>query len=134
MGFQIADWVVTYIECVVALAAVLEICGPKYTGKRYWGTLLIVATGNMLGTATLNHISAFSFITPVFSVVFLFIAARFLSSGERLLRAAAGILVPFMILSIGYALMITVCLLYGGDFLETFNIFMQPGWLRLICF
>ena len=121
MGFQIADWVVTYIECVVALAAVLEICGPKYTGKRYWGTLLTVATGNMLGTAVLNHISAFSFITPVFSVVFLFIAARFLSNGEWLLRAAAGILVPFMILSIGYALMITVCLLYGGDFLETFT-------------
>jgi len=132
MFFQISDWIITYVECVVALAAVLEICKPKFSGKKHRILLLCFAGLNMCGTAVLNHISAFSFATPIFSVLFLFLVAGFLSHGALWLRAAASIMVPFVILSIGYALMIIACLIYGGDFIQTFSIFMTPGWRRLL--
>lgn len=132
MIFQISDWIVTYIECVIALATVIDICKPKFSGKKYWILLLSFACVNMCGTAMLNQISAFSFATPIFSVLFLFIVSAFLSHGTFLLRAAASVMVPFLILSIGYALMITLCLLQGGDFLQAFDFFMTPGASRLI--
>lgn len=132
MFFQISDWIITYIECVIALAAVLEICKPKFSGKKHWILLLCFAGLNMCGTAALNHISAFSFVTPIFSVLFLFLVAGFLSHAAFWLRAAASIMVPFVILSIGYALMIIACLIYGGDFIQTFSMFMTPGWRRLL--
>ena len=131
MIYQVIDWIITYIECVVALLAVSSICVPKFSGKQFYIRVFLYAVVNTLLTGIANQISAFSFFTPVLSILCLFVAAGFLTCGSFLVRATAAIMVPFVILSIGYAIAIILCYLQGGDFLTAFGVLMTPAKPRL---
>lgn len=130
MAYQLIDWLATYAECAVMLAMVTAACGRKLTGQKDVLLTLLLSGGNAILVALLNSISAFSFITPLFSIAFLFIVARFLSKGNWILCAAASIITLFIIQSIDYILMITACMMYGGKFDRAFAVFMVPGILR----
>lgn len=130
MGYQIIDWLATYAECAVMLAMVTAACGKKLTERKGYILALSVAGGHAILVAVLNSISAFSFITPLFSIAFLFIATRFLSKGNWVLCAAASIITLFIVQSIDYVLMIAACMIFGGRFDRAFAEFIVPGILR----
>lgn len=130
MGYQLIDWLATYAECAVILTMVTSACGKRFSGRKDVLLTLFLSGGNAILVALLNSVSAFSFITPIFSIAFLFTATRFLSKGNWVLRAATSVIALFIVLSIGYILMIIACMIYGGSFDRAFAEFMTPGILR----
>lgn len=132
MIYQIVDWGATFIECLVMLTAIVQINGKKRKNKKCVLLLCLVSLGDAFIIALLNNIQSFSFITPIVSIAYLFCASAFLSSGKPILRAAACIMVTFVVLAIGYIWMLIVCLIHGGDFGKAFLDFMAPGPLRCL--
>ncbi|HIT05750.1 MAG TPA: sensor histidine kinase [Candidatus Scybalocola faecipullorum] len=132
MIYQVVDWAVTYIECLVMLASIILISGKKLEGSKYTVILCLAALGNAFLVAFLNSIRAFSFATPMISIVYLLSVSFFLSKGTLILRAASCITVSFIVLAIGYIWIIFVCLLHGGDFEKAFLVFMTPGPRRCL--
>ena len=132
MIYQIIDWIATYIECFVCISVVICVCGRKWERHKHILTLVLCAFGNFFLVAFLNSIQSFSFITPIISIVFLFCASSFLSSGKLILRAASSIMTLFVILAIGYIWMLLVCLLHGGEFEAALQDFITFGPLRCL--
>lgn len=132
MIYQIVDWAATYIECLVTLASIILISGKKLEGCKYTVILCLTALGNAFLVAFLNSIQAFSFITPMVSIVFLICVSAPLSRGKLILRSSACIMVVFVVLAIGYIWILLVSLLHGGTFENAFQDFITPGSLR--CF
>lgn len=130
--YQIVDWIATYVECLVMLVSVVRISGRKWKGRKNPITLCLVSLAAALLVAILNHIQTFSFITPIISILFLYFASAVLSSGKVTLRAAACIMVAFVVLAIGYIWMLLICILHGGDFIVALNNFMAIGPLRCL--
>lgn len=123
----------TYIECFVMLVVVTESGGRKFEEKKQAYLLLSFSLFNAILVAVCNQISAFSFITPVLSILYLTVISRILSRGNFLLRISISITTMFVILTTGYILMVIFCWLYGGDqFSIAFNVFMTPGPLRCL--
>ena len=71
MTYQIVDWLMTYIECFVMLVVVTESGGRKFEEKKQAYLLLSFSLFNAILVAVCNQISAFSFITPVLSILYL---------------------------------------------------------------
>ena len=71
MTYQIVDWLMTYIECFVMLVVVTESGGRKFEEKKQAYLLLSFSLLNAILVAVCNQISAFSFITPVLSILYL---------------------------------------------------------------
>lgn len=71
MTYQIVDWLMTYIECFVMLVVVTESGGRKFEEKKQAYLLLSFSLFNAILVAVCNQISAFSFITPVLSIIYL---------------------------------------------------------------
>ena len=46
MIYQVVDWAVTYIECLVMLASIILISGKKLEGSKYTVILCLAALGN----------------------------------------------------------------------------------------
>lgn len=69
MTYQIVDWLMTYIECFVMLVVVTESGGRKFEEKKQAYLLLSFSLFNAILVAVCNQISAFSFITPVLSIL-----------------------------------------------------------------
>ena len=133
MTYQIVDWLITYIECFVMLVVVTESGGRKFEEKKQAYLLLSFSLLNAILVAVCNQISAFSFITPVLSILYLTVISRILSRGNFLLRISISITTMFIILSIDYIFMVVFCWIYGGDqFSTTFNVLMTPGPLRCL--
>lgn len=132
MIYQIADWAATFIECLILLLSVIQITGKKRENHNFYITVYAVALVNTLLVAFINSIKTFSFITPLISIAYLLCISRFFTKGTLILRAASCIMTLFVILAVGYIWMIFVCLLHGGDFQNTFLIFMTPGPLRFL--
>ena len=133
MIYQIVDWAATYIESLVMLFAIILISGKKKESHGYMALIYLTALCGALLVAFLNSIQAFSFVTPVVSIVFLLCVSFFLSTGKLILRAASCIMVSFIILAIGYIWMIFACLLHGGRFRRGHLLdFMTPGPLRCL--
>lgn len=132
MFYQFMDWIATYIECTLALAVVVQVGGVKPKGGKYFASLLLCAMVNFVLVTMLNGVSAFSFITPIVMIAFLFFVSGFMSYGKAVLRAASSIIVVFLILAVGYIWMISFCLIYGGEFQEAFRQFMTPSPLRVL--
>lgn len=133
MTYQIVDWLISYIECFVMLVVVTESGGRKFEEKKQAYLLLSFSLLNAILVAVCNQISAFSFITPVLSILYLTVISRILSRGNFLLRISISITTMFVILTTGYILMVIFCWLYGGDqFSIAFNVFMTPGPLRCL--
>lgn len=121
------------IECFVMLVVVTESGGRKFEEKKQAYLLLSFSLLNAILVAVCNQISAFSFITPVLSILYLTVISRILSRGNFLLRISISITTMFVILTTGYILMVIFCWLYGGDqFSTAFNVFMTPGPLRCL--
>lgn len=135
MIYQIADWLATYIECLITLAVVTDAGQAKFKRKKqllFLGTFALV---NTILVAVCNRISSFSFITPMLSIVYLTCISGVLSRGKILLRASVSITAMFVVLSIDYILMVLFCLCYGGDcFSAAFAVFMTPCPLRCCIF
>lgn len=127
MIYQIVDWAATLIECLLVLAATIQISGRKWNGRKYAFTLCLFSLGDGLIVAFLNSVQSFSLITPLISIVYLVCVSTFLSNGSFILRAAACFMSIFVILAIGYIWMIVVCLVNGGSFENSFQEFMAPG-------
>lgn len=127
MIYQIVDWAATLIECLVVLAATIQISGRRWNGRKYAFTLCLFSLGDGLIVAFLNSIQSFSLITPLISIVYLVCVSTFLSNGAFILRAAACFMSIFVILVIGYIWMLIVCLVYGGSIENSFQEFMAPG-------
>ena len=70
MTYQIVDWLISYIECFVMLVVVTESGGRKFEEKKQAYLLLSFSLLNAILVAVCNQISAFSFITPVLSIVY----------------------------------------------------------------
>lgn len=70
MTYQIVDWLMTYIECFVMLVVVTESGGRKFEEKKQAYLLLSFSLFNAILVAVCNQISAFSFITPVLSILY----------------------------------------------------------------
>ena len=133
MTYQIVDWLMTYIECFVMLVVVTESGGRKFEEKKQAYLLLSFSLLNAILVAVCNQISAFSFITPVLSILYLTVISRILSRGNFLLRISISITTMFIILSIDYIFMVVFCWIYGGDqFSTAFNVLMTPGPLRCL--
>lgn len=86
MTYQIVDWLISYIECFVMLVVVTESGGRKFEEKKQAYLLLSFSLLNAILVAVCNQISAFSFITPVLSILYLTVISRILSRGNFLLR------------------------------------------------
>lgn len=71
MTYQIVDWLISYIECFVMLVVVTESGGRKFEEKKQAYLLLSFSLLNAILVAVCNQISAFSFITPVLSILYL---------------------------------------------------------------
>lgn len=69
MTYQIVDWLISYIECFVMLVVVTESGGRKFEEKKQAYLLLSFSLLNAILVAVCNQISAFSFITPVLSIL-----------------------------------------------------------------
>ena len=132
MIYQIADWAATFIECLILLLSVIQITGKKWGNHNFYIPVYAVALVNTLLVAFINSIKTFSFITPLISIAYLLCVSWFFTKGTLILRAASCIMTLFVILAIGYIWMILACLLHGGDFENTFLIFMTPGPLRFL--
>lgn len=132
MIYQIADWAATFIECLILLLSVIQITGKKWGNHNFYIPVYAVALVNTLLVALINSIKTFSFITPLISIAYLLCVSWFFTKGTLILRAASCIMTLFVILAIGYIWMILACLLHGGDFENTFLIFMTPGPLRFL--
>lgn len=132
MIYQIADWVATYIECLVLLAAIAQISEKRASGIKHFLLLCLSALTDCILVAILNSVQSFSFLTPAISIIFCFLVSAILAKGKPALRAAACIISLFVILAIGYIWMIFVCILHGGKFEEAFLDFMTPGPLRCL--
>ena len=126
MIYQIADWAATFIECLILLLSVIQITGKKWGNHNFYIPVYAVALVNTLLVAFINSIKTFSFITPLISIAYLLCVSWFFTKGTLILRAASCIMTLFVILAIGYIWMILACLLHGGDFENTFLIFMTP--------
>lgn len=109
MTYQIVDWLMTYIECFVMLVVVTESGGRKFEEKKQAYLLLSFSLFNAILVAVCNQISAFSFITPVLSILYLTVISRILSRGNFLLRISISITTMFVILTTGYILMSEIC-------------------------
>lgn len=70
MTYQIVDWLISYIECFVMLVVVTESGGRKFEEKKQAYLLLSFSLLNAILVAVCNQISAFSFITPVLSILY----------------------------------------------------------------
>lgn len=132
MIYQIADWVATYTECLVLLAAIAQISEKRASGIKHFLLLCLSALTDCILVAILNSVQSFSFLTPAISIIFCFLVSAILAKGKPALRAAACIISLFVILAIGYIWMIFVCILHGGKFEEAFLDFMTPGPLRCL--
>ena len=132
MIYQIVDWAATFIECLILLLSVIQITGKKWGNHNFYIPVYAVALVNTLLVAFINSIKTFSFITPLISIAYLLCVSWFFTKGTLILRAASCIMTLFVILAIGYIWMILACLLHGGDFENTFLIFMTPGPLRFL--
>ena len=132
MIYQIADWAATFIECLILLLSVIQITGKKWGNHNFYIAVYVAALVNTLLVAFINSIKTFSFITPLISIAYLLCVSWFFTKGTLILRAASCIMTLFVILAIGYIWMILACLLHGGDFENTFLIFMTPGPLRFL--
>ena len=132
MIYQIVDWAATFIECLILLLSIIQITGKKWENYKFHITVYAVTLVNTLLVAFVNSIQAFSFITPLISIAYLLCVSWFFTKGTLILRAASCIMTLFVILAIGYIWMILACLLHGGDFENTFLIFMTPGPLRFL--
>lgn len=130
MLYQLIDWLATYAECAAMLSIATTTCGIEFIGRKKVFLFLFLSGCNAILVAILNSLSAFSFVTPLFSIACLFLATRFLAKGNWVLRAAASIIPLFVVQSIDYILMITVCMIYGGPFDRAFAVFLVPGILR----
>lgn len=115
------------------LVVVTESGGRKFEEKKQAYLLLSFSLLNAILVAVCNRISAFSFITPVLSILYLTVISHILSRGNFLLRISISITTMFVILSIDYIFMVVFCWLYGGDqFSIAFNVFMTSGPLRCL--
>lgn len=76
MTYQIVDWLISYIECFVMLVVVTESGGRKFEEKKQAYLLLSFSLLNAILVAVCNQISAFSFITPVLSILYLTVNQR----------------------------------------------------------
>lgn len=76
MTYQIVDWLMTYIECFVMLVVVTESGGRKFEEKKQAYLLLSFSLFNAILVAVCNQISAFSFITPVLSILYLTVISK----------------------------------------------------------
>lgn len=132
MLYQLVDWLATYAECAVILATVTAACGKKFTGRKNVFFTLALAGGNALLVALLNSITAFSFITPLFSIAYLFSVTRFLSNGNWILRVSASVIALFVILTVDYICFFALCPFCPGDIESNFQTFMAPGKMRVM--
>lgn len=76
MTYQIVDWLISYIECFVMLVVVTESGGRKFEEKKQAYLLLSFSLLNAILVAVCNQISAFSFITPVLSILYLTVISK----------------------------------------------------------
>lgn len=80
----------------------------------------------------MNSLSAFSFFTPIGTMLFsIFIVGKLVSNGNVLLRATSCVLALFVIQSIDYILIIGVTFPLGNP-RELFFDFLEPGLIRII--
>lgn len=132
MIYQIVDWLATYIECGVLLIAVVRICSDFQIKRVHLLLFSVLALVNGILIALCNQLAAFSFLTPIVSILLVLTESLLFSRKNLLLHISGSIMVMFVILAIGYIIMMTACLLRNGTFRDNFQAFMTPSPLRCI--
>lgn len=128
--YKIIELAATLIETLLMLSAINAISGQRYHTKKYILLLFLSAICQVSFVSWMNTISAFSFLTPVCSMlIIIFLISKILSNGTLLIRMTSCVITFFVIQSIDYILFIGMGLLYGNP-TEIFTTFMFPGTLR----
>jgi hypothetical protein len=132
MIYQIVDWLATYIECGVFLISVVRICSDFQMKRKHLIIFPLFILVNTILIALCNQIATFSFLTPIVSISLVLIESLLFSRKNVLLHISGSLIVMFVILAVGYIIMIAACLLRDGTFLDNFQFFMTPGPMRCV--
>ena len=112
----------TFIESTVILATVTRICTKRYR-KNYLLLFFLFSSAASLLIAGMNHLSIFSYVTPVVAMAFvIFVSSKFLSNGSLVLRSLSTILSLLIIQCVDYIVLILFGHLSGSseDFFTIF--------------
>ena len=127
-----AEIIASFVESVLILSTIIAASSPKYPIKKSVLLTVLCATLSTLYLMFMNALSAFSFLTPIGTMLFsIFIVGKLISDGNILLRSTSCVLALFVIQSIDYILRIGLTLLHGSP-RELFYGYLEPGLMRII--
>lgn len=127
-----AEITASFVESVLILSTMIVASGSKYPTRKIVRFTAFFAALSTLYLMFMNSLSAFSFLTPIGTMLFsIFIVGKIVSDGKVLLRATSCVLALFVIQSIDYILIIGVTFPLGNP-RELFYNFLEPGIIRII--
>lgn len=130
--FDLFEWAISLMECWLILSTVTAVAGKRYQGVRHYFALALSAICLTVLISIMNHISTFSFFTPIVAMAFIIlILSHILSAGSLLICCTACIMAYFVVVTIDYILCPLFGLLYGWSE-EAFSILITPGTPRAI--
>ena len=130
--FYLLEWAATLVENLIILCTIITTSGRRQQQSRQHFIIALSVACLTILVGFINSISAFSFLTPVLTMcIIVFILARILSTGSLLIRATAGIITYFVILTIDYILFALFASFLGWPE-NTFDILIAPGVLRAL--
>ena len=107
--FNLLEWAATVVECLLIFNTIAAVAGRRYQGARHYFVLILSTLCLTVLISIMNHISAFSFFTPVVATAFtLLVLSPIFSSGTLLLRSTACVMTEFIIITTGYNLQCSV--------------------------
>ena len=127
-----AEILASFVESILILSTMIVASGSKYSTRKIVQFTAFFAALSTLYLMFMNSLSAFSFLTPIGTMLFsIFIVGKIVSDGKVLLRATSCVLALFVIQSIDYILIIGVTFPLGNP-RELFYNFLEPGIIRII--
>lgn len=122
----------TFVENMVVLLTILATVGTVYTGKTKAVRVAIFSAVETVFIAELNHISVYSYITPILAMLFaIFISSRFMTSESLLLRSISCLLAFIVIQSTDYIL-VMIMAFATGNYENFFVTYTTVGAQRVI--
>lgn len=126
------EFAATFMECAVILSTTVAAGERKFHIKAHILLVLLFTSIISIYVSLMNNLSAFSFLTPLGTMLLVtFAASKIMSNGTVFLRSTACIMALFIIQTIDYVIVLAIGWVYGNP-KETFFFLLEPHWQRFV--
>ena len=131
--YRCVELLVTFIEGWTILSAITHMSGRRFSSKKNYLLLFVLAIVYTILVGYINTWKVFSFLTIAIAILFFIFSSMLTSTGDILLRSTSCMITVFVFNTLDYILGYLMAMIIGRsiDIYNGLNIIMQQGTTRV---